>query len=391
MAGVGEHVHRAEGLGAVAAAGKERRIPGQRGGVAADVDHPFRGHLCHRADAFRRAARPGRVKKDHVGAQIFIGGTAHPVGGVGADKTGVANAVAAGVGDGVLHGGGIALHPNDLPRLTGGAQPDGADAAVSIHHRFAARETGQLQRGGVQSPGLCGVDLIKAAGGNGKLQPAQIVQNKAGAVQHLFPVAQHGAGAGGIDVVHHPRHPRRGLAQRRHKATAARQHRGGGDQRHQHLRTVGAGPQHHMAQQAGAPVLVVSGVAAGAGGGEHRVQRFVQAGLLQQAVGAGQYLVGALGVQAADQPAARRGKAGNGLVPVMPGLLHAKDGLHRRKAAQQRLQRRLFLGQLLRVGLRQQRTAAAVLCGQRALSFHGSSPLQCGGVYAIMQTGRRFS
>ena len=98
-----------------------------------------------------------------------------------------------GVGGGIFHGGGVALHADDLPCVGRGAQADGADTAIGIHHGLLAGQLGGVQRGAVQYLGLPGVDLVKTAGGNGKLQPAQRVQHKAGAVERFLPVAQHSA------------------------------------------------------------------------------------------------------------------------------------------------------------------------------------------------------
>src|SRR5699024_1508333 len=104
--------------------------------------------------------------------------------------------------------------------------------------------------------------------------------------------------------------------------------------------------------------------------------------------------------------AALFGKAGNGLVAVMPRLRHAAHRFHRRKAAQQRLQFGLFLRQLLRIRGGQQRAAAAMAGkvgagGVHAFPSRGWLPglARCvtipvehgpsGGAYPVLTTKRR--
>ena len=370
-----EQIHRHKALRAVAQAGQLRGVAGQRFGAAAHVHHARRGHARHRAQAGRRAAGARRVQKHHVGAQALARGLFHPGGGVGAHKTRLALPVAARVGNGVAHGGGVALHPQHLARPRRGAQPNGANAAVGVHHGLPPVQPGQVQGGVVQHLGLRGVDLVKTARGYGKLQPAQGIRHKGRAPQRPFAVAQHGAGGRGVDVLHHAHDPRRAFVQRRAEIAAARQRGRGGHQRHQHLAAPVAA-QHGVAQKAGAAVLVIGGPAAGARRGQHGLQCAVERFVLQKAAGGRQHAVGAGGVQAADQLAALFGKAGNGLVAVMPRLRHAAHRSHRGKAAQQRLQFGLFLRQLLRIRGGQQRAAAAM-----------AGKVGAGGVHAFPSRG----
>ena len=86
--------------------------------------------------------------------QALPGRGGHPFGGVGADKAGICNFVAAGVGGGVLHGGGVALNTDDLFGQRRSAEANRADAAVSVNNRLAARQLGKLQRFLVQNLGL---------------------------------------------------------------------------------------------------------------------------------------------------------------------------------------------------------------------------------------------
>ena len=193
MTGLGEEVHGREPFCLIPVPGKNGYVPREGLGVAADVDHPAGGHFGHGGDALGRAAGAGRVQEDHVRMQALVCGGGHPLGSVGAYKFGVGQFIMPGVGGGIFHGGGVALHADDLPCVGRGAQADGADAAIGIHHGLLAGQLGGVQRGAVQHLGLPGVDLVKTAGGNGKLQPAQRVQHKAGAVERFLPVAQHSA------------------------------------------------------------------------------------------------------------------------------------------------------------------------------------------------------
>ena len=365
-----KEVNGAEFGGAPAEAGEGGHIACQCFGVTADIDDASGLHPVYGGNALRGAAGAGRVEENYIRAQIFPGSGHHPLGCVGTDKAGVCDFVTAGIGGGVLHGGGVALHTDDLPGVGGRAQTNGADAAVGVNDRFAAGQPGEFKRLFIQNLGLCAVYLIKAAGGNGKLQPAQRIQHKAGTVERFLAVAQHRAGLGGVYVLHNTDHPRRFFAQGRAEIFAAGQLRAGCHQRDQHL-AVDGGAQHCVAQKAGAAVLVIGGPAAGTGGVHHGGKGPVQDLLLKQAVCAGQNPVRALGIQAADQSAVLHGKAGDGLVAVMVRLGHALHGPDGGKPAQQPLQAGLFLVQLFPVGQCKQRTAAAFFIVVQAGSRHG--------------------
>lgn len=371
-----EQVYRAELGGAPAEAGEGGDVAGEGLGVAADVDDAARLHFVDCRDALRRTARAGRVKEHYIRVQALPCRGGHPFGGVGADKAGICNFVAAGVGGGVLHGGGVAFNTDDLFGQRCSAEANRADAAVSVNNRLAARQLGKLQRFLVQNLGLCAVDLVKAAGRNGKLRAAQRIQHKAGAVERFLAAAQHGAGAGGVDILHDANDPRRFFAQSRAEILAAGQVGAGRDQRNQHLIVAGAA-QHGMAQKAGAAVLIVGGPAAGAGGVQHGGERLIQNFLLQKAVRAGQDAVGALGIQAADEFASLGGKAGNGLVAIVQRLGHALYGLDRGKPAQQLLHAGLFFGKLFTVGQRQQWAAAAFFLVIDTGVWHRKQPFSC--------------
>lgn len=396
--GVGEEVHGLEAGGLPAPAGEEGDVPGQGLGVTAHIHDALGGHGGDGGDKFRRGARPGRVQKDHVGAQALFGRPLNPLGGVGTEKTGVFDAVAGGIGGGVPHGGGGALHTDETTGSGGnGAQPDGAGAAVGIQHRFLAGEGGNFHGLVVQHFRLGGVHLIKAGSRDGKTQSAQGVQNMAGSVQHPHILAQHRAGMAGVAVMHHCGDPGGGLAQGSHKISAARQAGGGGDQHHHHLVGVYPAANQKMAHQAGVPVLVVGGPAAGAGGIQGGFQGLVEHFILQQAslFRHGQHMVGAGGVDACLQCAPALGKGGDGLVAVMQRFRLAQDGRHRRKAFQQGPGFLLFLGQLPFIGQLQQGAAAAFAglqwtgeVGHKATSFiYKVERAACAGACRIWYTG----
>lgn len=332
MPGLGEEVYRGKAFGFIAVAGEEGGVAGEGFGVAADVDDAARGHFGYSGDTFRRAACARRVEEYDVRVQALACGGGHPLGSVGANKFGVRKFIMPCVGGGVLDGVRVALHADDLPRVGRGAQADGADAAVGIDHGLFAGQLCGVQRGAVKHLGLLRVDLVKTAGRDGKLQPAQRVQHKTGAIEDLFAVAQHGAAECRVDILHDTDDPRRFFAQCRAEITAAGQLRPRRDQCDQHLPLAGAA-QHHVAQKTGALVLIKGGVAAGAGGILHGGQCTVEHLVLQQAVGGRQHLVRALGIQPADQLALLGGKAGNRLVAVVPWLGHRAQRGHRGKAA----------------------------------------------------------
>mgnify|MGYP003160056149 FL=1 len=91
-----EQVYRAELGGAPAEAGEGGDVAGEGLGVAADIDDAARLHFVDCRDALRRTARAGRVKEHYIRVQALPGRGGHPFGGVGADKAGICNFVAAG-------------------------------------------------------------------------------------------------------------------------------------------------------------------------------------------------------------------------------------------------------------------------------------------------------
>lgn len=129
-----------------------------------------------------------------------------------------------------------------------------------------------------------------------------------------------------------------------------------------------------MTHKACSPVLIIGSPTAAARRRKNRFQCAVEGFTLQQAVTARQYPVGTFGIQTADKFALAHGKGCNGLVAVMPGFRHTAHRLHRRELSQQRLQTRLFLGQLVGVRRGQQRATAAFLAEIGTGFGHKSSP-----------------
>ena len=120
MCAVGEHIHRREAFGAVAFLGQESEVAGHRLGVAADVDHPLRGHAGHALDEGGRRTLPGRVHEDDVGLLARVGGFPYPCGGVSGKEAGVFYAVVLCVADGVPDGVPVHFHAHHLQGLVRG-------------------------------------------------------------------------------------------------------------------------------------------------------------------------------------------------------------------------------------------------------------------------------
>ena len=176
----------------------------------------------------------------------------------------------------------------------------------------------------------------------------------------------------GIDVLDYSAHRRAQLSQLCHKSLGAGQGRLGGDQADQHLTGGPAVAYQHVADQTGAPVLVEGFITAGGRGSAHRCNGLIQSGVVQQALLHRDHPVGTLGVDTALQAASRSGtEGGHCFVPVVPGVLHAQNGLYRAELAQQLFHSLLLLGQLLRVGQSKQRAAAAALFAAGTGVFHG--------------------
>ena len=339
------------------------QITGKSFGVAADVNHAFGFHGSHCINAGGGAALPRGVQEYNIGvrqARVGLCRSAHPIGCIGSDEPRVVDLIGCGVGAGIAHRVRVALHANDLLCPARRAQADGANAAVGIDHCFLAGQGSELNGLGVQHFGLFRVDLVKAAGRNGELQPAQRIGNFAGAIQGTHIAAQLRAGAAGFAVLHHAGHPGGLFPQGFHKIAAAGQVFLRGHQHHQHLTAGFTAAHQHMAQQTGAAIPFKSRPAAGAGGFQRSGNGLVNDGILQQAVRIRQHAVGARCINAACQSSTRPGgKGGDGLVTVLPRFCLPQHGGYRGKPPQQALFQLLLVLELVGVGLVQQRAAAA--------------------------------
>ena len=196
---------------------------------------------------------------------------------------------------------------------------------------------------------------------------AEFIQNEPLAVEHLFLLAQHDAGAAGVVVLHDGRHgdlPLFSLCQQgADKVLCAGQNGLGRDQHHHHLPGGGAPAQQAVAEQAGALVfperLITAGRCRCADGFQHGVQHLV----FQQAALHRKHLMGPGGIDAGHEfSTLPGGKGRDHLIPIVVGSLHPPDGVHRAVSAQQGADFFLFLLQLVCIGQFQQRAAAAVLC-----------------------------
>ena len=370
-----EHIHRGKALGLIAQLCQGGKVAGEGNGVAADIDHPLRGHARHAGKEFRGGALARGVHKDDVCLLPCCGRFADPAGGVGGKEAGVLYAVMPCVANGILHGVPVQLHAHHLLRMVGGGQTDGADAAVGVQHYLFAGQLRGLHRKAVQHFGLGVVDLIKAARADGVGLAAKGVQNEPLAVQHFFRFAQHHAGLAAVHVLHHGGHSHTALRcfgqQRLDKVLCARQHRLRRHQHHHHLPGGYAPPQQTVAHKSGAFVLVVGLVEAGVGGSTHRLHRLVQHLVLQQTAFHRQHLVAVCRIDAGGQfstPAG--GKGGDHLIAVVVRLLHAPDGVHRAVFAHQSPHFFFLLFQLRGIVQPQQGAAAAVFGTQFAI--HGS-------------------
>ena len=372
MLGVGEHIHGGAAVHSVALLGQQGKVPCQGLGVAADVDHPPGCHLHHALEELRGGAFPGRIHKDHVRPLPCLCRFADPAGGVGGKEPGVLYPVVPGVAYGVLYGVPVQLHSHHLLCPVCGGETNGADAAVGVQHHLFAGELCRLHRQTVQHLGLDGVHLIKAPGAEGVGPAAESVQNVPLAVEHLFCFPQHHAGLAAVEVLHHGGDGDPPFfcfcQQRLDKVLCPGQHRLRRHQHHHHLSRCHAPAQQAVTQKPGALVLVVGLVAAGVGGGTHRLHGLIQHLILQQAAFHRQYPVAVGGVDAGGEfSTGSRGKGGDHLIAVVPWLCHTPDGVHRTIPPHKGTNLIFLLFQLGGVVQPQQGAAAAVFCLQLAI------------------------
>ena len=271
------------------------------------------------------------------------------------------------VADGIPNSVPVQLHAHHLLCPATGGQADGANAAVGIQHHLFAGQAGGFHSQTIQHLGLVMVDLVEAPGAQGIGLTAEGIQNEALAVEHLFLFAQHHAGAAGVVVLHHGGHGDMALfgfgQQSTDKVFRPGQNRLGCHQYHHHLPGHHTAPQQAVAEQAGALILIVRLVAAGAGRRPHRLHHGVQHFVLQQAAFHRQHFMRACRIDAGHQfPAGARCKGRDHLIAVMAGVFRAPDGSHRAVFSHQLTDSSFFLFQLLGIIQPQHRTAAALFC-----------------------------
>ena len=365
MAGMGEHIDGGKALGAVAFMGEEGKVTGHGLGVTADIDHPFRGHPDDALDELRGRAFPGWVHKNHVGTLSGVGGFPDPCGSVGGKEPGIFDAVVLGVADGVMDGIPVDLDADDLLRLAGGGQADGADAAVGVQNRFLTGQLGGINGEAVENGGLDGVDLIETAWADGVALAAEGVQNKSLAVQHFFVFAEDNAGLARVVVLHDGGDGNLllfGFGEKgADEVLCARQDGLSRHQNHHDLTGRDAPAEQAVPEQAGAFVLVEGLVAASVGGGTDGLHHGVKHLVLQQAAVHRKHLVGLGGVDAGSEFSTVTGrKCGDHLVPVVVGRFHTADGVDGAVFAEQFADIGFLPLELFGIFKVEQRTAAAV-------------------------------
>ena len=371
---VREHVYGAGAEDVPAALLEEAQVARKRFRVAGDVNRALRrGSVETCEELFTRALARG-VEEDDVKALAGVCRALKRLARVAAGEDRVFNPIHARVVPCVSDGVRRELHARDAFGLFRRRERDRADAAVGVEHRLFAREARVLERERVELFRLHRVHLIKRAGRDLKAAAAQLVRQKALTEQDLFRVAQNGARLAGVDVLHDGDDVRAGLRDRLREVAAAgedglRRHDREGD-----LPRFHAAPRDHVAQKAGLAVLVPRRevtIRRRFGG---LLQNLCEPGVLQQAVRDRDKAVAPGGIDARCKAAAVRqgGKAQNGLVAVVVRRFHADDRLCDAKGRQQLVDARLLLQKLRFIGCREQRAAAAALCGVETV-FHGVS------------------
>ena len=235
MGCAGEEVGRLGGLEGVAPLGEQLHVPGQGGRVAGDVDQAAGGHVGDGLDDRQGQALPGRVHGDDLRAQAPGGQGLGGFAGVGAEEFRVRDAVAQGVGLGVLDGGGDHLRPDGPGGPAGQVQGDGADAAVEVQHGLPPRQPRQVQDPAVEDLCLVPVHLVKGGHRQAEGQPAQGVLQKVLAPEQAELLAQNHVGLVLIDGQNHPHQAGLRLAQGVDERLLPGQGRAVGDHRAQRL------------------------------------------------------------------------------------------------------------------------------------------------------------
>ena len=139
-----EQVHPNCLLSPVPQLGEPLQISCQGGWVAGDVNHAVGRHGADGVDNVGRQPLSGRIHAHHVRADAPLLQVGGGLAGIGADEFHVSHAVLSGVFPGVFDGRRNDLRTDDVFRLLRHHQTDGARAAVQVHHRFLAGQSGKL-------------------------------------------------------------------------------------------------------------------------------------------------------------------------------------------------------------------------------------------------------
>ena len=128
----------------------------------------------------------------------FQGGFAR----IPAEKFRIFNAVALGVGFGILYRLLHYLHADHLAGGLGHTQGDGSNTAVQVQNQVLCGDFCLGNSGFIEPLCLVVIDLVERPGGQTEVQSAQRILNIAGAIKDDFLVAQHRIGILGVHGQH---------------------------------------------------------------------------------------------------------------------------------------------------------------------------------------------
>ena len=177
-----------------------QNVPGQRCGVAGDVNNALRSHVGDCADGSRAHSFAGRIHDHDARTQSPLGESPGRFARVRTEELRVGDAVAPGVFPCVFHRLGHDLRSDDSSRVPRHAQADGAGAAVQIEHQIF--RPGRRVFGGffVKPFRLAGMDLEKSLGRDGIFQAAEPVVQDGISPQGIEFSGQDGVSSGFVDV-----------------------------------------------------------------------------------------------------------------------------------------------------------------------------------------------
>ena len=161
MSAVGEHIHTTNAFDSVAGFFKERKISGQRGGFAGDIDKKIRLKIDDFKDRFGMNAVPGRIQDDDVGIVRELGDLFHDVTG---NKMAIGEAVFFGIDFGGFHGFFNQFDTDDLLGDRGKDLSDGAGTAIEIEDIFSSSVPNVITDDTVKFFGTKGIGLEEGEG-----------------------------------------------------------------------------------------------------------------------------------------------------------------------------------------------------------------------------------